>query len=139
MPLQWVLSLFFAGVIATTGLAACVCLFLSLKRETHEDVRRVQLVQEELASTLERVADRLDGVAAEIRGIEERAARVTAPPLSISGFNLNKRTQALRMSRRGETPAQIAAALCLPGREVELLLKVQKLSASAVQTRSAGV
>ena len=41
-----------------------------------------------------------------------------------SGLNLNKRSQVIRMSRRGEQAEKIAASLNLPQREVELLLKV---------------
>jgi hypothetical protein len=41
-----------------------------------------------------------------------------------AGFNLNKRSQALRMHRRGEAAEQIATSLELPRQEVELLLKV---------------
>jgi hypothetical protein len=45
------------------------------------------------------------------------------------GFSLNltKRAQALRMYRRGETVASIAAALQTPSTEIELLLKVDRL------------
>jgi hypothetical protein len=44
-----------------------------------------------------------------------------------SSFNLSKRSQALRMHRRGEAPEQIAASLDLPRQEVELLLKVHRI------------
>jgi hypothetical protein len=42
------------------------------------------------------------------------------------GINLSKRAQALRMRRRGESIATIAAALQTPRNEVELLLKVRE-------------
>ena len=52
------------------------------------------------------------------------------PPAPLrSGLNLSKRTQALRMAARGETPEHIAAALSLPDSEVQLLLKVQRMVA----------
>jgi hypothetical protein len=35
----------------------------------------------------------------------------------------------LRLLRRGEDVAHVAAALCVPRREVELLIHVQELSA----------
>jgi hypothetical protein len=44
-------------------------------------------------------------------------------------LNLSKRTQAIRLSRRGESADKIAAALNLPSREVQLLLKAQQLAA----------
>lgn len=57
---------------------------------------------------------------------EERTGVLVPPVPPKSGLNLNKRSQALRMSRRGEQADKIAAALSLPRREVELLLKVQR-------------
>jgi hypothetical protein len=50
---------------------------------------------------------------------------VPAPPRPC--LNLDKRSQALRMHRRGEAPAQIAAVLELPLQEVELLIKVHRI------------
>jgi len=44
-----------------------------------------------------------------------------------AGLNLNKRVHAMRMLRRGEDIAHIAAALGVPGREVELLIRVQAI------------
>jgi DNA-binding NarL/FixJ family response regulator len=46
-------------------------------------------------------------------------------------MNTSRRSQVLRMHRRGERPEQIAAALGLPQNEVDLLLKLQRASQSA--------
>ena len=57
------------------------------------------------------------------------AAFASAPP-SVplrSGINLSRRSQALRLHRRGETPEQIASSLMVPTGEVRLLLKVHRL------------
>jgi hypothetical protein len=62
-----------------------------------------------------------------LRDAEERAGIPLAPPSPKASLNLNKRTQALRMSRRGERVENIAASLSLPRREVELLLKIHGL------------
>jgi len=43
-------------------------------------------------------------------------------------INLSRRSQALRLHRRGETPEQIATALMVPVGEVRLLLKVHRLA-----------
>jgi hypothetical protein len=42
-------------------------------------------------------------------------------------LNLDKRSQALRLHRRGESPPQIAAMLEIPLQELELLLKVHRI------------
>jgi hypothetical protein len=44
-----------------------------------------------------------------------------------SGINLSRRSQALRLHRRGETPEQIASSLGVPTGEVRLLLKVHRV------------
>jgi hypothetical protein len=43
-------------------------------------------------------------------------------------LNLTRRAQALRMRRRGETPATIAAALRVPRNEIDLLLKIEAMA-----------
>jgi hypothetical protein len=69
---------------------------------------------------------KLDELSARVRDTEERAGiAIPLPPKS--SLNLNRRTQVIRMSRRGEPAENIAAALSLPRQEVELLLKVHGL------------
>ena len=51
------------------------------------------------------------------------AAEPSAVPVR-PGMNLNRRSQALRLARRGESPEQIASRLGLPTGEVRLLLKI---------------
>jgi hypothetical protein len=53
-----------------------------------------------------------------------------------SAVNINKRTQALRMVKRGEGPERIAAILNLSPREVDLLVKVERLIAGASSGRA---
>ena len=48
-----------------------------------------------------------------------------------SRLNITKRSQALRMSRSGDSPERIAAALGIPRNEVQLLLKVHHSAAGA--------
>ncbi len=77
-------------------------------------------------ATIQELRERLEEMGERLRETEERAGVLT-PPLPKSGLNLNKRSQVIRMSRRGEGPQHIAASLQLPQREVELLLKVYGL------------
>lgn len=58
-----------------------------------------------------------------------RRASAPAPvfPGPRGGLNLDKRSQALRMHRRGESPKQIAELLEIPLQEVNLLLKVHRI------------
>jgi hypothetical protein len=139
MTLQWLLNPWFISTLLTAGIVACLCLFFSLKLETRTIVRAAQSAQREMGDTLERLTGELRAIAAEIRLMQERVDRTVSPPLAVSGLNLNKRSLALRMHRRGESAGQIANALTLPEREVELLLKVQQVYAEAEQEKPAEV
>jgi hypothetical protein len=72
-----------------------------------------------------------------MRDAEERAGIPITPPSPKASLNLNKRTQVLRMSRRGERSENIAASLSLPRREVELLLKIHALVLNASREKPA--
>ena len=50
---------------------------------------------------------------------------------------MSKRIQGIRMLRRGENSAHIAAALAMPRQEVELLIRVHQMGADRA-ARAAG-
>ncbi len=106
--------------LLSLGLAAALALFLSLKREMRRNALRNQKRVEALA---QQVMD------------NDRPAVVPEPiyiPASPrSGLNISKRVQAMRMLRRNHDVSTIAAALGVTRREVELLVRVQSLSAVA--------
>jgi hypothetical protein len=118
-----------AAILAqTAGLAACLYLFFLLKRENAElrrtfstEVEGQQEVIVQLRMAVRRLEERPAGEAP--RPAAAEPAHHPAPALSL---NLNKRSQALRMHRRGDPPEAIASALHLPRNEVELLLKVHR-------------
>jgi hypothetical protein len=49
----------------------------------------------------------------------------------VTGLNLNRRGQVLRLRRRGRTVEEIASTLKMPRGEVELMVKVHELSQKA--------
>lgn len=108
------------------GITSIVCLFFFLCLE-HE-MRLMNTRWKRRQSAQESATQELKAQVAELSvrmlDAEERAGILVAPTPPKSGLNLNKRTQVIRMSRRGEQPEKIAASLNLPRREVELLLKV---------------
>ena len=70
------------------------------------------------------------------------SSQLVAPVPPRSGLNLTKRSQAVRMIRRGDAPRDIAAALGLPQNEVELLAKVHGIVAAGLNapaSRAAGL
>ena len=102
-------------VMLASGGVVCLGLLLSLKTEIRR--LRSRLANQDPKAALEDMSTRL-------REAEERAGMLVAPAPLRSGLNLTKRTQVIRLSRRGERADSIAASLSLPRRQVELMLKV---------------
>ena len=105
-------------------------LFVALKREMQRNARRQK--------------DRIEQMAMRLNEAERRPPRAAEePPIVLvpaplrAGLNLNKRVHAMRMLRRGEDVAHIAAALGVPRKEVELLIRVQSIGKAKVASISA--
>lgn len=109
-------------VMVAASMAVSVYLFVSLKREIHGSETRRENAEARLALELEALAKRT-------QEIERELAEAALPGSSTitAGMNLTKRSQALRRMRQGEGPEHIAAALNLPLKEVELLMKVNHI------------
>ena len=105
------------GLIVCTLLIASLlgtlALFWSLKREIWAHARKHRREVSELSKAL-----------ASAPPVPEPVS-VPAPPRS--GFNFSKRVQAMRMLRRNQDVSHIAAALGVPRREIELLIRVQQI------------
>ena len=79
------------------------------------------------------LSDTVARLAAQVLELQRTPAAVSLDPtLPRPGLNLNKRSQALRLHRRGETADKIAAELQLPRQEVDLLLKVHRIVLNTV-------
>ena len=68
----------------------------------------------------------LDGLAAQVQDLSQQPS-AALPPVPRAGLNLCKRSQVLRMHRKGDPPDRIAAALEVPLQEVDLLIKVHRI------------
>jgi hypothetical protein len=115
MPLPDPLILYTAAALVV---AAMLTLFLTVKREVHIIVHRER-------KRVDAMVKRLEAAAPSLPPPEPVYIPVSLRP----GLNLNRRVHALRMLKRGDETAHIAAALGIPIREVELLVRVQKLAA----------
>lgn len=116
------------SAVSSVGLAGALLLFWTLKRENAALGRRVLLDREQTVAAVELLRASMSRIEAEFAAARDDAAHFApstpALPAGLS-MNLSKRTQALRMHRRGEPLDQIASVLGIPRREVELLVKVQ--------------
>lgn len=125
MPLQLIETILPLIAVAV-GMAVALYLFITLKREIHAASSAKRSETEKLAEAVHAVESRVGQLEREIATLGNTAPPVQNP-LPGSGMNLSKRTQALRLIRHGEGPEHIAAALNLPRKEVELLLKVNQI------------
>jgi len=121
MRLDWILSPIAQYAFLALALAGCLALFLSMKREIARVLRSFTESRDSAAASAATLAAGLAALRQEMETTE-------APSLTGQELNLTRRAQALRMQRRGESPATIAAALRLPRNEIDLLLKIQRLA-----------
>lgn len=108
-------------LLIAAGLLSALALFMTLKREIRVHAQRQKARIEEMVA-------RLDAAAQVPQPVAEQEAPMpfVLAPLH-AGLNLNKRIHAMRMLRRGEDVSHIAAALGVPRKEVELLVRVQAI------------
>jgi len=101
-----------------------------LQRAAQQRHKQLETELKTLVLTTRRLEDLMLDAERRLQESEQRSSQLVPPPTSRSGLNLTKRSQAARMLRRGDQPEQIAATLCLPRNEVDLLLKIQKTAAA---------
>jgi DNA-binding NarL/FixJ family response regulator len=117
-------------VMIVMALGVSGYLFISLKRDMHLLDRKRMDSAAAGEAAIQMVRKEVGEFANQIVDLRKELELMPAPGLASAasaGINLNKRTQALRMMRLGQDSEQIAAALSLPRKEIELLAKVQKL------------
>ena len=110
-------------LLVAAAFALCGYLFVTLKRELQLLDRRRRNESEQAQRQLGALEIQIADLRKDIDALPE-PAHASAPQIAL---NLNRRTQALRMLRHGEASEHIAATLSLPRKEVELLVKVQRL------------
>lgn len=114
------------GLLAA-AMTVCLYLFLTLKAEIQALRRRSRRHEEATNFAFAEVRAALTDVRTAVVAVEQMAQSAPpAPALPSASINLTKRSQVLRMAKRGERSEQIAATLRVPQNEVDLLLKVQR-------------
>jgi hypothetical protein len=114
-------------LLLAIGLGLCLYLFVTLKHEIWRLENQYKKRLQALEGALRQMRAEAEDLTVRLQEAEEREELLVPPTPPRSGLNLSKRTQALRMFLRGESPEQIAAALSIPEGEVQLLLKVQRI------------
>lgn len=86
----------------------------------------------ECQSAIQTLAESVDKLSRGQQEMERELSTVAVSTPPKPALNLTKRSQALRMHRRGDPPEQIASALDVPRQEVDLLVKVHRIVMSNV-------
>ena len=115
-------------VILTVAVLFPACLILRLRRSFSKALAAIHSDLQQTNAEIEQLHRNFAEAYGKIQDAEERAALLVPPTAPKSGLNISRRTQVIRMSRRGDRPENIAASLNLPKGEVELLLKVHRLA-----------
>jgi hypothetical protein len=117
----------FSVVLAVAAIAVSLFAVWRSKAVAELSDERTRARSEELQAAIAAFEKALAGQAAELADLQRQpqGGAVAAPPRA--GLNLCKRSQALRMHRKGDPPDRIAAALEVPLQEVDLLIKVHRI------------
>jgi hypothetical protein len=119
-------------VLTLAGIALGVFAIWQTRALSSSVEARLETTGADSDSRAEQLRERMDAMTAKLHELERQPSVTLAPGVPKPGMNVVKRAQALRLHRRGDAPADIAAALELPRQEVDLLLKVHRIVMSNV-------
>ena len=122
MNLNWMLSPVTIYAVIALALAGTLVLFVTAKLETRRALRAAREARKSVDAAVQEMSAGIEQLRTEVR----LPAPVSAPAAG-PALNLTKRTQAMRMLRRGESIESIASALRAPRNEIELLVKIQQM------------
>jgi hypothetical protein len=121
MHLEWIASPVTMYAILAATLIVALVVFVSLKCEIEAARRLAQRAGDDAEAARTTLTS-------ELASMRETIPVSENPAPAGECLNLTRRAAALRMERRGEPVTTIAAALRVPQNEIELLLKLQKLT-----------
>jgi len=110
-------------ILVAAGMLGCLWLFFALKRD-------LRISENRHRKEIEEVSEAIRGLERRWEHDREQAEVAGSRALISNGMNFSKRSQALRMMRKGEDPERVAAALNLPAGEIQLLRKVSEIAAA---------
>lgn len=124
--MDWILHPLTQYALIALSLVLCLTLFLSLKKENSLLRRQLQQEHDSVSTALNSFRASLGSIQGSLNDQEAALVSAVQAPTPSLSMNLTKRSQALRMYRRGEKAEQIAEALQIPRNEIDLLLKVHR-------------
>jgi hypothetical protein len=122
MQFDWILSPLTQFVLMGLGFAGALSLWIGAQMELRNLRGLLREYKQSSEAGLGCLTTRLEEITSS-KPLDPLPSLPSAP----NSLNLTKRTQALRMHRRGESLASIAGALLTPQSEVALLLKLNQI------------
>lgn len=114
-------------IVELAGACVLLLMVLEIQRRRHETEQRWNKRQMLLQSEIGKLRSELTALQARVQEAEMRSELDTTAPPRLSGLNVNRRSQAIRLLRRGERPEHVSATLGMPAAETDLLLKVYRI------------
>jgi hypothetical protein len=124
------LAILCALVLAGMGLSVVTWLYATTSARAAE--QQTKALEARMAEILEATQGGLNALTVDLRELERQPQVTLLPGTPRAGLNLAKRSQVLRMHRRGESAEQIAVGMSIPRSEVDLLLKVHQIVISNI-------
>ena len=118
--------------LVLAGLAASLFGVFCMQRATRAAAQRAETWHAESEAAIEAIRSEVEACARQLHEIRQDTPKTAVFSLSKPGLNVSKRSQALRMHRRGDTPEQVASTLGVPLQEIELLLKIHRIVVAAI-------
>ncbi|MBI4902025.1 MAG: hypothetical protein HY820_00210 [Acidobacteria bacterium] len=116
----------FTGAITTLTLGLSVLCYLHISRRERENTTRWMKRQQTLEAEIGRLRGSLAEVKERLNEQTVQAATPSPPKGFANAINLNRRAEAIRMFRRGESPEKVAQLLDCPKPEAIFLMKVYR-------------
>jgi hypothetical protein len=118
-------------LLAVVALAVSVYALLQSQKMFHAAKLTNKALREECAAAIEQAQAQFQAIASapETKTETERLPipAEILPGVPKSSMNVTRRSQALRLHRKGDSTEQIAAALEVPRQEVDLLVKIHQI------------
>jgi DNA-binding NarL/FixJ family response regulator len=118
-------------VLAVVALAVSVYALLQSQKMAHAARQTNKALREECAAAIEQAHSQFKAIASEAQTHTQTEKlpmpAEVLPGVPKSSMNVTRRSQALRLHRKGDSTEQIAAALEVPRQEVDLLIKIHQI------------
>ena len=113
--------------LAMAALAVSLYALYGAQKLCHGAQIIMKTVREECAAAIEAAQTQYTVIASELESAKLQPAVEILPGTPRPSMNVTRRSQALRLHRKGDSAERIAATLEVPRQEIDLLLKVHQL------------